>query len=66
MSRHPDPIVRRILAHDRAQARVKRRVAALIAYLDVPAGYAWRTPDAETRRLDELLGEADRLRMALT
>ena len=67
MSRHPDPIVRRCLIYDRAQARVRRRVAALIAYLDaVPVGYAWRPPDAETRRLDDLLGEADQLRRSLT
>ena len=67
MTRHPDPIVRRILLRDRAQARVKRRVAALIAYLDTTAGRlgATRTTDPETRRLDDLLGEADRLRRAL-
>ncbi len=62
MSRHPDPIVRRVLAYDRAQARVRRRVAALLAYLDaVPM----RPPDATSRRLDDLLGQADRLRRAL-
>lgn len=65
MSRHPDPIVRRILAYDRAQARVKRRVAALIAYLDAGPMRPPRSPDAETRRLDDLLGEADQLRRAL-
>lgn len=63
MSRHPDPIVRRILAYRRAQARVERRVAALMAYLDTER---MRPFDAETRRLDDLLGEADRLRRALT
>jgi hypothetical protein len=63
MSRHADPIVRRCLVYDRAQARVKRRVAALIAYLDAET---MRHPDAVTRRLDDLLGEADRLRKELT
>ena len=61
MSRHTDPIVRRILVRDRAQVRVKRRVAALLAYLDANP---WASR-AETRRLDDLLGEADRLRRAL-
>jgi hypothetical protein len=60
VSRHPDPIVRRILAYNRAQARVVRRVAALLDYLDAGLG-----ADAETRRLDDLLGEADKLRRAL-
>ena len=63
MTRHPDPIVRRILLRDRAQARVKRRVAALIAHLGWDD--TWGDPDAETRRLDDLLGEADKLRRAL-
>jgi hypothetical protein len=63
VSRHPDPIVRRFLVYDRAQVRVKRRVAALIDYLDA---VDMRHPDPETRRLDDLLGEADRLRRALT
>jgi hypothetical protein len=62
VTRHPDPIVRRVLAYDRAQARVRRRVAALIAYLDAEP---MRAPDAATRRLDDLLGQADRLRRAL-
>jgi hypothetical protein len=64
VTRHPDPIVRRILVYDRAQARVKRRVAALIACLD--AGPAWPKGDPEIRRLYDLLGQADRLRKALT
>jgi len=63
VSRHPDPIVRRILVRDRAQARVKRRVAALLAYLN--ADNDAMPYDAETRRLDALLGEADRLRRRL-
>ena len=63
MSRHPDPIVRRCLAYDRAQARVKRRVAALLAYLDAEP---MRPPDATTRRLDDLLGQADRMRRVLS
>jgi hypothetical protein len=63
MTRHPDPIVRHILVYDRARARVRRRVAALIAYLDTLEGILG--PDATTRRLDDLLGEADRLRRAL-
>ncbi len=65
MSRHPDPIVRRILVYDRAQARVRRRVAVLLAYLD---GHpeATRGTDDALRRLDDLEGEADRLRRALT
>jgi hypothetical protein len=63
MTHHPDPIVRRILAYDRARARCNRRVVALLLYLDaVPM----RPMDAETRRLDDLLGEADALRRALT
>jgi hypothetical protein len=62
VTRHPDPIVRRILAYDRAHARVRRRVAALLAYLDAEP---MRSPDATTRRLDDLLGEADRLRRGL-
>jgi hypothetical protein len=62
MTRHPDPIVRRVFAYDRARARVRRRVAALIAYLDADP---MRPPDAVTRRLDDLLGQADRLRRAL-
>jgi hypothetical protein len=65
MTRHPDPTVRRILAYERAQARTKRRVAALLDY--VGTGPLRPTlPDAETRRLDDLLGEADKLRRALT
>jgi hypothetical protein len=62
MTRHPDPIVRRLFVRDRAQARVKRRVAALVAYLDADTLYA----EQVVRRLDDLLGEADRLRRALT
>ena len=64
MSRHPDPIVRRILARDRAQARVKRRVAALLDYIQANPD-ARRATDAESRRLDDLLGESDRLRRRL-
>jgi hypothetical protein len=63
MTRHPDPIVRRILLRDRAQARVKRRVDALLDYVFRDPKLL---PDAEARRLDDLLGEADRLRRALT
>ena len=63
MSRHPDPIVRRCLAYDRAHTRVKRRVAALLAYLDAEP---MRPPDATTRRLDDLLGQADRMRRVLS
>lgn len=57
-----NPIVRRILAYDRARARVRRRVAALIAYLDAETTV---NSDAKLRRLDDLLGQADRLRRAL-
>ena len=62
MTRHPDPIIRRVLIYDRARARVRRRVAALLAYLDAEP---MRPPDAMTRRLDDLLGQADRLRRAV-
>ena len=60
--RRADPVLRRILAHDRARARVGRRVAALLAYLDADP---MRGADATTRRLDNLLGQADRLTRAL-
>ena len=63
MTRQPDPIVRRVLVYDRARARVGRRVAALLAYLDAEP---MRPSDATTRRLDDLLGQADRLRRALS
>jgi hypothetical protein len=56
--RHSDPVLRRILAHERARARVRRRIAALLAYLD---GEPMRGADVTTRRLDDLLGQADRL-----
>lgn len=62
MSRQPDPIIRRVLLYDRASARLRRRVAALLAYLDADPT---RTPDASLRRLDDLLGEADRLKKGL-
>ena len=59
--RHPDPIIRRALAYDRARARVRRRVALLLAYLDGRAA----TRPGELERLDDLLGEADATRRAL-
>ena len=62
VTRDPDPIVRRVLVYDRARARTRRRVRLLVAYLDADP---MRLPDATTRRLDDLLGQADRLRMAL-
>jgi hypothetical protein len=60
--RHPDPIVRRCLAYDRALVRVHRRVDNLLDYLNAEP---MRFSDAETGRLDDLLGQADRLRRAL-
>ncbi|MCX7336324.1 MAG: hypothetical protein NTV85_32875, partial [Hyphomicrobiales bacterium] len=57
--RHPDPIIRRALAYDRARARVRRRVALLRAYLD------GRPRPGELERLEDLLGEADATRTAL-
>jgi uncharacterized protein YijF (DUF1287 family) len=73
VTRDPDPIIRRVLIYDRARARVHRRVDNLLDYLnadckDMPAcgdGTGTRPPDAMTRRLDDLLGQADRLRRAL-
>ena len=65
MSRHPDPIIRRILAYDRAQARVKRRVAALLTYIDAHPDACGERRNV-LRRLDGLLGQADRLRRALS
>lgn len=64
MTRRPDPIVRRVLLHDRARARTKRRVAALILYLEA---YPDRTRDGweALERLDDLVGEADALRRRL-
>jgi len=64
MTRHPDPVVRRILAADRARRRVKRRTDSLLAYIETHPD-AWRATDAELRRLDDLEGEADALRRAL-
>ena len=64
MSAHPDPIIRRALAYDRARARVRRRVAALLAYIDAHPE-ATRATNPELRRLDDLEGEAGGLRRAL-
>ena len=64
MNRHPDPIVRRALAYDRARARVKRRALALIDYVDSHPDWEWgECPGLD--RLDDLVGEADALRRAL-
>ena len=59
-----DPIIRRSLVYRRASARMRRRVAALIAHMDAHPD-ATRLTDASLARLDDLLGEADGLRRAL-
>ena len=64
MSRHPDPLVRRCLVYDRALARTKRREELLLGYL-YSHPEATRGTDDALRRLDDLEGEADRLRRAL-
>jgi hypothetical protein len=64
MTRHPVPIVRRILAGDRARRRLRRRVDALIGFLNTHPDATRGTSD-ELRRLDDLVGEADVLRRAL-
>lgn len=48
----------------RSSARRLRRVMALIAYCDTHPD-ATRDNDAELRRLDDLVGEADQLRRRL-
>ena len=64
MTRHPDPIVRRILVERRAQVRLRRRVEALLAFIATHPD-ATRGTSVELRRLDDLEGEADALRRAL-
>jgi uncharacterized protein Yka (UPF0111/DUF47 family) len=65
VSFHPlDPIYRRVPLRARAAARVQRRVDALLAYMDAHLE-ATRGTDATLRRLDDLEGEADRLRREL-
>jgi hypothetical protein len=64
MTRHPDPIVRRILAGDRARVRTRRRVDALLVFLATHPD-ATRGTSVELRRLDDLEGEADALRKML-
>lgn len=62
--RERDPLRRRSLIYVRAGIRVRRRVAALLAYLDAHPETT-RDESAAIRRLDDLLGEAERLRRAL-
>lgn len=57
--RNPDPLHRRIHVREMAHRRRLRRVAALLLRLD--SGTLWAATDPELRRLDDLLGEADRL-----
>ena len=59
--KHTDPLYRRHFLYDRASARTKRRVAAVLAYIDTHPR-ASRSTDAGLRRLDDLLGEAGELR----
>ena len=59
-----DPVVRRILARDRASARVRRRVVTMLDYVETHPE-ATRANSSAIRRLDDLLGEAGRLRNAL-
>jgi hypothetical protein len=56
--------VRRILAGDRARKRLRRRVDALIGFLNTHPD-ATRGTSVELRRLDDLEGEADVLRKML-
>jgi hypothetical protein len=65
VTRHPDPLYRRHFLYVRAQARVKRRVAAVLAFIDLHPDCT-RGNCATLRRLDDLLGEAGALRGALT
>lgn len=62
--RERDPLRRRVVLRAHAVFRVKRRVTALLAYIDAHPE-ATRDSDDALRRLDDLLGEAERLRKAL-
>lgn len=59
-----DPLYRRHFAYDRASVRIKRRVTALLAYIEAHP-QATCGNSATLRRLDDMLGQAERLRKTL-